>query len=208
MSHITEAIFTSVKIAGAWKNDDPWEVLEWVRAYLDLEKPHMVVQHLHGKREQKHWHVVGVKLPDVDHLQLDKVLQAPHPLRKEKRKPFQTKNQLYDQDHFKYLIKPKEWNEQGKDMVLLSSFTPEELEQLAVESAEYFDSLKDRVPRIIAQMPLRKDPAEFHVAAVNEVLRQLAKDGKDPGPWVTHKVRAAVWTRSPEYQKYIAKKYT
>lgn len=207
MEEITEAIFTSVKVAGAWKDGTDWDILTWVRAYADLSQPHMVVQHLYGKKEKKHWHLVCVKLPEKDHLTLDKELELPHPLRKEKRKPFQTKSKKYDKEHFKYLVKPKEWNEQGSDMVLLSSFSAEELQKLADDSAEYFDTLKERIPRMVAQMPLRDDPAEFHVNAVNEVLRELAKDGKDPGPWVTHKVRTAVWTRTPKYQKYIAKLY-
>lgn len=92
-------------------------------------------------------------------------------------------------------------------MVLASSFSDDELVALAEASAEYFDKLKDRIPRMIAKMPLLNDPAEFHINAVNEVLRALAKDGKQPGPWVTHSVRSAVWTRDTKYQLYIAKLY-
>lgn len=206
MGDDTEAIFTSVKVAGAPSGTE-WDILKWVREYADLSYPHMVVRHLYGKKEAMHWHVVCVAKTGANHLTMDKNMEYPHPLRKAKRKPFQTKSQKYDKEHFKYLVKPKEWNGQGSDMVLLSSFSAEELEQLAADSAEYFDSLKERIPRMVAQMSLRDDPAEFHVNAVNEVLRELAKDGKDPGPWVTHKVRSAVWTRSPKYQKYIAKLY-
>jgi len=207
---IAEKIFQSVKIAGVWKDTSlEWDVLTWVRAFADLEKPHMVVQHLHGKKKDagKHYHVVCVPQEGKDHLKLDKEMDLPHPLRKEKRKPFQTKSQKYDANHFKYLIKPTEWNDQGQSMVLMTSFSDEELTLMAQESADYFDEMKQRIPRMVNSMVLLKDPAEFHINAVNEVLRELAKDDKKPGPWVTHSVRAAVWSRHSSYEKYIAKLY-
>ena len=85
-------MFKSVKIAGHAETKN-WSVQAWADEYLDKTKPHMVVTHLKGKKEKKHWHVVGIPNDDADHLQLDKQMHLReagelHPLRATGLKPF------------------------------------------------------------------------------------------------------------------------
>ena len=172
----------------------------------------MVGLHLHGKRENPHYHVVGIpkegSAPDV-HLRLDKTLSKPHPLRALKKKPFQAKLTMYDGMHFCYVVKPKEWLPQGRPMVLMSSFTDGQLEELADLSEEYFEKTKDIVPALVRKLEYLPgiDPAEFHMRAMATVLAHLTKEKKLPGPHTTHAVRAAVYARHTGLHKYICKKY-
>lgn len=232
-------MFKSVKIAD-WPNPGNGGqhemIIGWSRDYLDRSQPYMVVQHLHGKKELPHYHVVGVPKAGKNHLTLDTARAAEiydeddqvshpsntgpgtfdfcalgdskrHPQRKTGKKPFQSKEKLYDADHFKYLLKPKEWNDKLGDMVIMSSFSPEELSKLARESADHHEKMKSAISRLVAQLPYNPDPEKFHLEALLAVLKDLEKEGKDPGPWVTHKLRAAMFKRDQRYQPYIARKY-
>lgn len=235
-------MFKSVKIAD-WPNPGTGGqhqmIRDWSKSYLDRSQPYMVVQHLHGKKELPHYHVVGVPNKDVNHLTLDRSMcslvsdwedepddpdnldpNPPedeiyatfadaqiHPQRKTGKKPFQSKEKLYDADHFKYLLKPKEWNDKQHAMVIMSSFSPEELTKLAAESADHHEKMKSAISRLVAQLPYNPDPEKFHLEALLAVLKDLEKEGKDPGPWVTHKLRAAMFKRDQRYQPYIARKY-
>lgn len=206
----TDQIYRSVKIAAPILGQEAWDVCKWATEFLDDTKPFMVVQHKHGESRQLHWHVVGISKSEYNGSKkkdVEKTLKYAHPLRAGRLKPLQEKKKLYDREHFNYLLKPKEWSKQGSDMILLSSFTDDEVAQMVEASRVYHEQKKLEIQTIVNRLELCEDPAEFHLKAVNEVLQQLKKADKDPGPWVTHKVRSAVWTRDTKYQKYIAKKY-
>jgi len=234
-------MFKSIKISD-WPDSN---MRAWCREYIDRSHPYLVVKHLHGKKELPHFHVVCVPKEDVNHLTLDRTMSSRwsdhddqvedpcitkpppetydekadrpiHPDRHTGKKPFQSKEKLYDADHFKYLLKPKEWNDKGLDMVLdipytpgkrMTSFSDEELTKLAAESAEHHEKMKSAISRLVAKLPYNADPEKFHIDALLLVLKDLEKEGKDPGPWVTHKLRAAMFKRDSRYQPYIAKKY-
>lgn len=186
---------------------------------FDQTKPYMAVRHTEGRCKKEHYHVVGVPKEDFNHLTYDQdalyTERGPggfaftHPWREEfpNKKPFQTKKQKYDEDHFKYLVKPKEWAAQGADMVLFSSFTPEEIEELRKESELYFKKLKDLIPVMVAALPECDTAEEFHLKAMSLCLAKFEEQKKDPGPWLTHKVRMAVYRRSSRYEPYISSKY-
>lgn len=203
-------MFTSVKIAGPY--DD---VKIWHEKFMDSSKPNMLVRHVEGKKKELHFHSVGVPVDNTKdaHLHFDKDTEFEHPLRKQKKKPFRTKNQKYDEEHFKYLVKPKEWGMQGAEMVLMTSFSQEEIEDIVKQSEEYFAKLKDIIPMLIEKLPMFNgqgeplEPQEFHSEAMYQVLNEFMRQKKDPGPWVTHKVRMAVYKRSITYRPYICKKY-
>lgn len=204
--------FRSVKVQAPVDARTTWDVIKWAKHYLDLTKPHMIGLHLHGKRENAHYHVVGVpkegSAPDV-HLRLDKTLSKPHPLRALKKKPFQAKLIDYNSMHFCYVVKPKEWLPQGRDMVLLSSFDDSQIDELVELSEEYFEATKDLVPALVRKLDYTagEDPAEFHMRAMGAVLAYLHKEKKLPGPHTTHAVRSAVYARHSGLHKYICKKY-
>jgi hypothetical protein len=93
-------------------------------------------------------------------------------------------------------------------MVLDSSFSEEELTELAARSASYVEELKKAIPDIIAAMPAaRMSPAEFHLAATHKAWEHLTKVQKQPGPWLSHMIRLCVYNRCPTYRAYIVEMY-
>lgn len=207
MSDVRESTckkYVSVKISAA----EGWDVTEWCNGFIDMDQPFLVVLHVKGKKELPHYHVVCVPVEGSDHLKHDLAEgQVTHPGRGSGKKPFQSRAQMYDAEHFQYLLKPKEWNHAGPGMVFLTSFDEEELLELAEKSVLYHESLKDSVSRLVMELPNIGVPAEFHLKAVNTVLAACQKADKDPGPWVTHKVRAALYKRDKRFHPYISKFY-
>ena len=205
-----EKIFSSVKIACPPEGVS-WDVEQWVEHYIDKSLPFLVVKHLHGKKEEPHWHVVGKAKPGVGHLTLDQSLGAPHPMRGTE-KPFQKKRVLYDADHFPYLVKEVEWEDQGHGMVVTTSFSEEEVEALAEKSKEYVVELKKAIPDLIAALPIERNGREFaahdfHARAVQVAWQHLVFVKKQPGPWLTHMVRQCVYIHHERYQEYITDMY-
>lgn len=196
-------IFASVKIVVP---EGDWDVCAWAEAYLDSSYDFMVVKHVLGKDEKPHYHVVGVPKPGVSHLKVDEDIKQPHPGRGSGRKPIQAKFG-YDDQHFKYLLKPKEWKKQGKDMIYMSTFDEAATEVLVQESAEHAATLKTAIHDRILSLPISNDPKEFHQRALSVALRFCSERKREPGPWLTHKVRFAVWTRSIEFRQYIESLY-
>ena len=196
-----EQIYDNVKVT----HSGGWDVVKYAKALMDDERPLMVVLHrFPSKGEGFHWHVAGVKRAGADHQKL----AADHPLKQLGKKPVQCKKQLYDRGVFDYLVKPKEYAD-PQACVVYTNLSAEEIEAAAERSKKYWESKKQDLPKLLEALKPgeREEPAAFHQRAVIKSLEHLEADQKDPGPWLTHKVRMAVFRKGSRFHPYIASLY-
>lgn len=197
-----QKVFSSVKIDCPDESHDEWPIIPWAEAYVDQAHPYMVVLHVMGADRQPHWHIVCVPKVGVSHLKVDQDAGCPHPGRGRGKKPIQAKHG-YDKDHFNYLLKPKEFAKQGDAMICWTSFTAEEIVECVALSKEYAATLKTAIHDRIQSLPTGLPAQEFHMKALSIALCFCKERKREPGPWLTHKVRFAVWTRDVAYKAHI-----
>lgn len=180
----------------------------WV---IDKTKPYLVVRHVHGKKQAPHFHVAGVP-NDVSYLKPD----PPHPDSGRGKKPIQQKkedgkNKLYDEHMFEYCLKPSEWAEELKkpnSCVICTSFTPEELHQMAEASRKYWENKKNDIAFLLESHDPEQDeaPEAYHMRLGELVMAKLHQDETDWLPNYKYKILKAMHKKGGRYKPYALKK--
>lgn len=143
--------YTHVKVV----TDLEWGIQEckdYFDRKFDSTQPHMIALHRHGKSEKFHFHVQGILKSGISRAKVHK--DAHHPAKKRKLKPFQMKSAHFHgatADGFMYMLKPQEArsNRPREDLIVVSSFTKEEHEEIIKESNEYFLKLKNSLADVL-----------------------------------------------------------
>ena len=180
-----------------------WDVVQYAKQIMDEDKPLLIAFHRHGKKEVKHWHIVGVMRAGADH----QAAAKDHPGKVGGKKPVQKKSQLYDKGAFDYVLKPKEYAH--PDCVVYTNLSAEEIDAAAARSKEYHEKLKVDLPTLLEGIdPMEgEEPVGFHRRVLGKAFDHLMAEEKTPGPWLTHQVRAAVYKKGKRFHPYILSKY-
>jgi len=200
---------------------ESFDIKQYATDVMDKTRPYLVVLHRHGKKEVRHWHVVGLmKEGNGVHLKA----AAKHPLKDKTHpdftggkgsKPVQKKDQVYDKGAFNYVLKPKEYD-QHPDMVVDTNLTMEEIVECAAASKAYHNAKKSAITDLLGDTMPRpsESPDSYHFRLLELVMEKLSTDvdkdhpnGRAAGPWITHAVRMAVFKRDVRFRPYILKFY-
>lgn len=184
-----------------------FDIIEWAETYFKEDYPYLIVTHIKGKNEKKHWHVHGV--PDFPRKVKNKpFLRVEHPLRVNGEKPISSK--WFDKDPsngFQYCVKPAECI--GRcPVVHMHGLSEGDMYQIMQQSEESVQSFEEELEAaaekavVIAESPF-VNHRRLHILTTKYYH---AKDRKLHAG-LAWKVRDWIAKWHPEGHEYIAEKY-
>jgi len=178
-----------------------FDVDGYVNHLFDTDEAYMVALHVHGRNQKKHWHFVGVQKAK-SHLGFEHPLEG-KPINKKSKEKFPGKSYL----HFPYVLKPKEYA--TGNCLTTTNLTDEEVEFWVSYSSRYVEENCIDMPTHLSKLdPLPdEEPSHYSARLIDHAMGKIGKEGKMPGPWLTHQVRHAMYKKSERFHPYFHAKY-